>query len=87
MEDDRSAFDSAADEMPEAGPVASPRENRSDVKPEWAADKKRRDRPFYFKRYKAGPLLLALFIITLAGAFLLYPRRSAGGHSPIRCSR
>jgi hypothetical protein len=31
----------------------------------------------YFKRYKAGGLLLALFIIMLAGAFLLYPRRSA----------
>jgi hypothetical protein len=48
-----------------------------DVRPERAADKKRRDRPFYFKRHKAGALLLALFIVTLVGAFLLYPRRSA----------
>jgi hypothetical protein len=64
--------------MKESGPAASPAENRvDDIKPEQAAGKKRRDRPFYFKRYKAGPLLLALFIIMLACAFLLYPRRSA----------
>jgi hypothetical protein len=78
MEDDRPAFESAADGMTEAGSTASPRENQfDDVKSGPAAGKKRRDRPFYFKRYKAGPLLLALFIITLVGAFLLNPHRSA----------
>jgi hypothetical protein len=78
MEDDRSASETAADELTEAGSVASQGENRFDeVDAQRAADKKQRGRPFYFKRYKAGPLLLALFIIMLVCAFLLYPRRSA----------
>jgi hypothetical protein len=78
MEDDRSAFESAADEVTEAGSAASPGESRfGDAKPGPAAGKKRHDRPFYFKRYGARPVLLALFVIMLVGAFLLYPRRSA----------
>jgi len=41
-------------------------------------DKRRfRDRLYYFKRSKAAWWLLALCILMLVGAFLLYPRRAA----------
>src|SRR5689334_4186032 len=58
--------------------AASPNTGRSDgVKSIQAEGKKRDNRPLYFKRYKAGSILLELFIIMIAIAFLLYPRRSA----------
>ena len=40
-------------------------------------NRKSRDRPYYLKRSKAGWWLLALFMLALVVAFLLYPRRAA----------
>jgi hypothetical protein len=45
--------------------------------PESGAGSRRNSRPFFFKRYRATPILLGFFVLMIACAFLLYPQRSS----------
>lgn len=77
MESEKPPSKPPADETTRAEPIVSSSPAQSqNVKSEQTADKKGGGRRFYLKRYTTGQILLALFIIMTATAFLLYPRRS-----------
>ncbi len=82
--------DSADEQVAEVQPASAepPPEDRvdpaakrdqlvQDSEPLSVVDAPHRYKSLYFKRYKATTVLLVLFILTIVGALLFYPRRSS----------